>query len=176
MAVDEPTHPRSVGLVVVLFGIWFFVALQILFWWTIASKEVQHAIAKKTATLHVMRDVLRQNGLDTELLFLDSTLAHAETSNRRLAIEAGRTQGAQNMRRTVVWLFPVLGVITVMLLGCVVYNLRYGHRMSFGHWMGMVLVLLSYAPEVLLFVFVVNRFHVIGDFDLLRHGLGLVPS
>jgi hypothetical protein len=178
MAVDDDasyhSQPASVGLVVVFFGIWVFFVLQVGFWWTIASKEVQHTVAKKTAALHGLRDVLSRNGLVAETSFLDYNLAQAEATSRPFTADDERTQHAHNARRTALWMGPVLAVATLLPLGCVAYNRRHGHRLAFGHRAGLVLVLLGYLPEVLLFLAVVDRFQAVGDFDLLRHGLGLV--
>jgi hypothetical protein len=170
--MEDETHPRSVGLVVVLFGIAVFYGFQTVFWWAIASKEAQHTVDKKTAALYTFRDVLYRNDLQREMRFLDSAMDRI-WDNSRSHVEADRAaQNAYNAHRTKTWLFPVLGLIVLLLLLCIGYNAFHGHRLAFGHRMGLLFVLLGYVTEILLFLLVVDRFVVIGDFDLLRRGLG----
>jgi hypothetical protein len=57
---------------------------------------------------------------------------------------------------------PLVATYAGLLLGAVVYNQTRTHyaddprHLSFGHWGGMALVFVSYIPEIIFFLFVIE--------------------
>lgn len=94
-----------------------------------------------------------------------------------------RTGNAVNLELMRRWVAPwIVGVLTLMLIFLVIALLggtrthgRAMHHFHRGHVAGLLLILLGYSGELLLFFFVIKKYTMVGDYELMRTILGLRP-
>ena len=77
------------------------------------------------------------------------------------------------------WIVLAVGCFVALLLGVITYNqtrthwFSDAHNLSRGHWVGLFLVLFSYMPELLFFLFVIEWNVPMGDYDMAQCAAGL---
>ena len=123
-----------------------------------------NAVARKGSILFTIRDALYR---DPQLLpataLLDDrilrTHAHVRSESQRWQAYCD----TQNRKLLLFWMAPVIAIFLALLLGMVSYNYTRGRvgdpscSLTVGHWAGLLLVFFSYVPELLFFLFVIER-------------------
>ena len=109
--------------------------------------------------------------LDTQL-----NQAHRQVAGNVQHDEAYRN--FQNRTLLLMRMGPIVSIYAGLLLASVMYNqtrTHYAddpHHLSFGHWWGLVLVLMSYIPELLFFLYVIEWSVPIGDYEVAMRACG----
>jgi hypothetical protein len=173
-------HHPSVNMVVNAFAALVFAALMFVFWWFLASRELRNTVQRKADVLRVARAQLaasESEELRDAATLLDLAVDRLERENRGSAAAHETARTRFNLWLGWTFIAPFLAAVLGLLLGFVTYNrvmtLRGAPRpMRFGHWFGLGAVLLSYIPEVLFFLFVVEHYAILGDYELVRYLMG----
>lgn len=171
--------PSSVNLALDAFAVLVFTLLMTLFWVFIASEEVRSAVKRKSTALPVLRRELdKTKSLRDGVMLLDSQITKLEKDARPNASAERESRGYYNYQILMRWVVPVVAAFAGIWLGLLTHNLvmsKRGQPRSFdlGHWCGTGFVFLSYVPEVLFFLFVIERYIVAGDYDLIRTACGM---
>lgn len=151
----------------------FFVIVQTVFFWLVASQEVDRVVKKKAQILRLLRDNLKEQGLDDAVLALDVSIVRTTRENTPKAEAAAARRRGHNLRLTVRVIGAFMAAVLLCLILVVVYNRHAGHRFGSAHWFGMALVPFVYVFELLFFLLVVEQYTMIGDYDLARQITGL---
>ena len=182
MMQDHP-HPLGVNMVVNFFAATVFTVLMCAFWWVIGSNELSAAVQRKAQVLYTARKNLEQEPLLWNLaLFMDLRVEELEKQMVVPAQQKEKYRQHQNWRLMLQWMSPIIALYLGLFLAAVVYNqtrthlAKDPHSLSFGHWCGMGLVFLSYIPEILLFLFVIEWYIPIGDWEIGQRISGLRPE
>jgi hypothetical protein len=173
---DAPPHSShfSVNMTVNLFALLVFYVLQTMFWWFIASQEVKENVRRKARALYSARTILRRHGMVDEAVLLDAQIQQTLAAARPRADDADREAHTQNVERTKQWIGPPVMTVAVLFLATYAYNRARKRRLTIGHRIGMGLVLLSYIPEILFFLFVIERYNAMGVHQVARRALGFL--
>ena len=180
MVDGDAAHPHrySVNMVVNLFAGIIFASLMVLFWWVIGSNEVRRTVERKA---DVLRTVRRQLGTTTELrdiaTMMDVGVYRAEREMREEAALQKVARDRYNLQMVWTYMGPFLGLLLGLLFAFIAHNRVMTMRhtpceLERGHWFGLVAVFLSYVPEVLFFLFVIEHFTIVGDYELLQRAAG----
>ena len=175
----------AAGAIIPIFNVLVFVVIQTLFFWFIASEEAIHVLLRKVAALSEARRILRRGGQDATRRTLDTLLARVEAENHRVGgtpADDERRRAAANWRLVTRWIGPWVVAAAAALAVCVAViavhcrrtRTPLGSVVGLAHWVGLGLVGLAYVGEVLLFVLVIDRYVIAGDFELVRHLLGVI--
>lgn len=146
--VEEAEH-FSVNAIVSLTNVLFFVVVQTLFFWFIASREVDRVVTKKAHNLQLLREQLREQGLTPLVRSLDALVLSSAPQQQREAEERRAERQRGNLRHTLMWMVPIAGVVVLAIAGLVVYNRRHGHSFGVAQRFGLFLVLFVYVFEIL---------------------------
>lgn len=165
-----PTDAFSVNVLVPICNVLIFVVLQSLFWWYIGSGEVEHIVRKKAQMMGGLRRELRRNpDQQFNVRLLDSLMLDVGESIDRAAIaEQAREARAKNVGLLRKYMLPWLAVSVLLIVGLVVFNRSKGRSFTFSHRMALIMVILAYAGEVLLFLYVIKPFVTVGDMGTVR--------
>jgi hypothetical protein len=175
-------HPYALNLLVNMFAVLVFVVLMCLFWWLVGSTEVRRTVERKGELLHALRRAAAHSQvLDVRASadLLDAKMYALEHGSREAAKrnEAGRR--AYNLALLYMYVFPIVALLLCAVGGLAVHNVvmtrraNRPHTLTFGHWFGLPGAVLGYLPEVLFFLLVVERYVILGDFELVRRACGL---
>lgn len=134
---------------------------------------MDRVVRKKAQILRLLRDNLQEQGLEEAVLALDAIVVRASRNTAPLAEAAAAERRALNMKLTVRVIGAFGLVVLLCLVGLVVHNWRAGHRFGGSQWFGIALVPFVYVFEFLFFLFVVEHYTMIGDYDLTRQITGL---
>lgn len=198
--MTAPVPPPHVpGLVALLAGalipclnVFVFVVIQTWFFWRFGSEEVLTVLLGKTRSLSEARRILRRtDGLEFPRRCLDTAVAEAHQR-----VHAGwdpEREEAQRLARNraliVRWVQPwvlaagsaALLCLVLMILWCALggrsrFRERWGALFGAPMWVGLLLVFLGYAGEILLFLLVIERYIMFGDLEIARLILGASPA
>jgi hypothetical protein len=167
MAADAEA-PVSVNLVVDLFAVLVFAASQTAFWWFVGGPAAADAPRVRARILQEARQVLLRRNQPFLASQLDGSVRAVHDLSRDAAERDRAAADAHNRHQVLVWLVPVLGVLLVLLVACVAYNWRTQRALTLGHWVGLVLVLFCYVPELVFHATVVHEYSPIGDARVTR--------
>lgn len=179
----------TLGAVLAMGNVLCFVVLQTAFFWYVGSREVERVIEHKAEPrtpprdaagrrpappiLRSLRRRMQQQGLDEDVLALDATLVRARREREPVAATAERHRHEDNRALTLRVMGPVvLGLVVIILLLCL-YNRHAGHRFATPHWWGLGLVPAVYVFELLFFFLVIERYVMVGDYEIVRDVSGL---
>lgn len=166
-------------MVVNFFAAAVFSLMMCAFWWFIASHELVHAVKRKADMLYDTREKLMEDPVLRDLaIVLDTQInqAHMKVKQNVKHDEAYRT--FQNRTLLFMRMGPIVSIYIGLLLATVMYNqtrTHYAddpHHLAFGHWWGLVLVLVSYVPEILFFLYVIEWLVPIGDYEVALRACG----
>lgn len=158
----------------------FFVIVQTVFFMFVVSRELDRTVEKKGRILRVARDQLRAmptpdpNIPTVAVLVLDSKLARMrpdEDQVRRIA----ELRRAYNWDLVLRWVGPVVLTLVGLLLALVVLLRVLRKPFTYAHRVGIALIAFVYVIEIMFFFFVVEKWHMVGDWELLRMAAGLEP-
>lgn len=147
----------TVNAVGVCVNVAFFVVVQSLIFWFIASKELKRVMLHTSGVLVNARRNLRQTeGQDVLVTTLDSLILSMapNASPEEIQEEEKRLQRAN---RTVLMQYAgsYLLLIILVLLGLIAFNYYKKRPFTKAHWVGIALVVLAYVTEALLLAFVI---------------------
>lgn len=176
--MDHP-HPLGLNMVVNFFAATVFSTLMCAFWWFIASQEMSQAVQRKAEMLYTTRAKLEEEPLLRDLAtLLDVRVQQAEQALGDVVKDQEPYRQYQNGRLLFMWMAPLIATYAGLLCAAVVYNQTRTHcagderHLTFGHWGGLVLVFFSYIPEILFFLYVIERIVPIGDFEIAQRAGG----
>jgi hypothetical protein len=169
------TNP-SIGAVIAVFAVLVWTVSHCVFFWYVLSRDAERNLRRRcTDWLLLARSTLHANGLTDGVRSLDRYVAQrAEDARWTLATtdaDAERRE-AHNLRRVGRWIGPVCAVLLLVLVLLVAFNVRHGYRLTYAHWIGILLALFGYVPELLLFHFTIDRYTVVPDCELFALLLG----
>lgn len=166
-------------------NILFFVVIQSIFFWLIGSKEALHVVEAKAKILVDLRKMLVRTNQHVNLQFLDTAMMEqAEGALDSAELAFLKTQHEKRNREVVKrWIGPwVVGAAIVLLLclATMVYSTRKRQPgapgFTLAHAVGLVLVIASYIGEICLFLFVIKRWVIFGDYEMVRLLVGCTPA
>lgn len=163
----------AANAVVNLVNVLFFVVVQTIFFLWIASKEVDRVVREKSRIAFVLRQQLQRNCLDRGVSMVDWQMhgvgeQAAQADPQRLAAE--RTK--DNHRLILHWIGPVVLTLAVVLGALAAFLIVKKHSFPLSHRVGLALVVVAYVVEILIFVFVIERYTMVGDYELVQMALG----
>jgi hypothetical protein len=170
----------SVGAVIGVFAVLVFAVSHCVFFWYVLSRDTERNVRRRcTDWLLLARSTLHANGLTDAVRSLDGYVAQrAEDARWALATtpdaDAERRE-AHNLRRVGRWIGPVCAVLLLVLVLLLGFNIRQGYRLTYAHWIGILLALFGYVPELFLFHFTIDRYTAIPDCELFPLMLGWRP-
>lgn len=160
--------------VVNLFNVLFFVIVQTVFFMLIASREMDRVVAGKTKVLSSLRRELVASGQHRGVQALDHTMYEQRRRVREQNVDRARdTRTAGNWMLAFSWILPVVAALVLALVCFAVLARRSGRGFSYAHRVGLGLVVFAYVTEVLFFLFVVNRYRLVGDWEAVQMACGL---
>lgn len=166
----------AVAAVIILFAVLVFAVSHSVFFWFVASREVERTVERKSAMLTLLRRALDANGRSDTARQLDAYVARcAAAALPAVSPTAADDREAHNLRQIGIWIGPVLVVLATALIGVVAYNVRKGHRLTYAHWVGLLLALFGYAPELIVFWLSTDGYAVVGDGEIVTVAMGLAP-
>lgn len=172
-----PPAVRTLGAVVALTAVIVFAASHSVFFWFVVSRETERAVLRKTGLLTLLRRSLVAGGRTPDALALDAFVARCgDHADRSVAPGAADDREAHNLGRFGRWIGPLLAVLTVALVGAIVYNVRTGQRLTYAHWTGLLLALFGYVPELVVYWIGTNRYSVLRDDEAAAIALGVVAA
>ena len=172
-------HSQSAGMVVNVFAALVFTVLMTVFWWFFASTEMANTVERKADVLRALRAQLAASPAWADAAtLLDVRLHEVERDMAQDAEDQRVARRRFNVALTWCYLAPFIAGLLGLLLGLATYNrvmtLRGQPRpFEFGHRAGLAAVFLSYIPEVLFFLFVVEHYTIIGDYEAVQRLAGV---
>lgn len=157
---------RSLDAVVSMSNVLFFMTVQILFFWFIASRQVDEVVRSKAEVLLLLRRRMEGEGMTFPVQLLDTVVLDGIGKHRSAASEERRNRNRLNLSLTLRWILPPILVVAAVLSALYVYNRRAGRSFTPAHWIGMALVILAYGTELLFFLFVVRPYIMVSDSDV----------
>lgn len=164
--------PFSPDVVISLANVLVFVVIQTIFFWLIASREVDRVVEGKARILRHLRDRLVASGFREEVLALDAQLVRTHRALEPVAAPLAAARRRANWDLTVLYIGPFLAVAAVLLLYVVGWIVYRGHRFGGAHAVGLALIPFGYVFEVMFFLLVVNNWVMIGDQEMLQRVSG----
>ena len=172
-------------LLIPLVNILFFVVIQSTFFWLIGSKEALHVVESKAKMLVDTRKMLVRTNQHVSLQFLDTAMmeqAEGGLDSEELAF-LKQQHAKQNWSLIKRWIGPwvvIGGILLVLCCIAMVYankkKLANAPGFTLAHGVGLVLVIASYIGEICLFLFVIKRWVIFGDYEMLRLLTGCTPA
>lgn len=163
----------SVNVVVSLVNVLFFAVVQTLFYKYIGSRELDRTVKHKSSILRTVRENLEKNHLEAPVLLLDAAVLRAGVTKRQEARVKAAERNAANNRLIMRWIGPILFLLLLVIIALVLFNRKKDRSFEFAHWFGMALVVFVYVPEILFFFFVIERYQMVGDYELANGALQL---
>jgi hypothetical protein len=165
-------------LLLPLLNVLVFALTQTAFFWHIGSNEVLTVVGEKANVVSSARKIFQRTGHNGCTKILDSLMWNAKDSvagwDRGSAV---RARNAKNWSLIKTWMGPWVVSIGVLAIGCAIVLMHSGsHRFGRTQWMvGLPLIIVSYVGEIMFFLFVVQRYIIVGDFEMIRLLLGVSP-
>ena len=159
-----------------LLNVLVFVLTQTAFFWYIGSNEVLNVVREKANIASSARRIFKRTGHDVCTQFLDTVMGDAQKSVAGWDRTGDtRARDAKNWTLVMKWVGPWVISTSVMACVCaIILILSPSHRFGRVQWMvGLPLIVLSYIGEILFFLFVVERYIIVGDFEVIRLLLGV---
>ena len=172
LPVDARINWTDVGTntIVVLLNILIFVCVQTVFFWKIASKQLEDVVRKNARVLTETRKQLRRTPhMDPVVQLVDSLVVDLGTKDGgkesvRAAEAAAEQRNRQLLMRMVLpWIVVIVALIVLLSL----WNLWKGVPFTVVHRFGVFLVLFAYFTEILLFLYVIEPWVHVGRFEML---------
>ena len=176
--MDHPPPSWSVNLALDAFAVTVFTSLMCIFWWIFASNEVRTVARHKSGALHVLRRELDKRAqMKDAVIMLDAKITEAERGARAKATSEAASRTAHNANLMLRLAGPVVALYAGCFVGLSVHNVVMGMRgqprpFTRGHWWGALFVFISYIPEVLFFLCVIERYNVAGNYSMMRQACG----
>lgn len=134
-------------------------------------------VEAKSRILTILRQQLQRSCIDRGVNVLDWQVHEmGERAKKSNPEERAAARWKQNRSLLVHWVGPVLLVLTVAIFILGAFLVARRHGFPFSHRVGLALVVCVYIVEILLFVFVIERFTMVGDYELLQLALRLRSS
>ena len=177
-------HAASI-LLVPLVNILFFVVIQTAFFWLVGSQEAVHVVKSKGKVLSEGRRMLQASGQHFATVSLDTVMSDMaeQVSDPRELERLHKENQRENWALVKRYIGPWVIAAGALLVACLLVVLLYprgrgetGSRLGLAHGVGLALVVVSYLGEVLLFLYVIQRYMMFGDFEMTRLLLGCTPA
>ena len=163
----------TVNSIVGLSNVLFFMVVQVLFFWFIASREIDRIMIHKSSVLMMLRDKLRQEKFSDTAEALDAVVIKKRREKAKEAEKNAEARKEKNLALVYRWMVPCIIAVSLVLLALVMYNRRNNYGLEHAHKVGLGLVVCAYVCEVLFFLTVVENYIMISDTDILREVTGL---
>lgn len=186
-----------VGLVNVL----FFAIIQTIFFVLVASRELDRdqgpkqtktkiqlkkrrvflfpgiVVEAKSRILTILRQQLQRGRIDRGVNVLDWQVHQMGERAKQAHPEAtSAARRSKNRSLLIRWIGPVLLTLIVVIVALSIFLSVRRHGFPFSHRVGLALVFCVYIVEILLFVFVIERYTMVGDYELLQLAFKLPSS
>lgn len=109
-------EPFSVNAIISLTNVMFFVVVQTLFFWFIASREVDRVVERKAAILRMLREQMKENHMDAAVTSLDATVCGMGRRIRGKADEMAANRRWANLKLVLKWIVPVGAAVLAILI------------------------------------------------------------
>lgn len=141
--------------------------------------ELRRNVEHKGELLHAAREAAaaQSGSLRVAADALDGAMYDMEHRTATEAAEHRAARHAYNLKLLLSYVGPVVALLVGMMVGLVVHNgvmTRRGrpHHLEFGHWCGFPFAFVGYLPEILFFLLVIERYIIMGDYELLMRACG----
>lgn len=158
----------SVNVVVSLVNVLFFVVVQTIFFKLVGAQQLDRTVQEKAKVLRVIRENLEENELRTPILLLDAAVLRTGVTKRDQANREKEKRKDMNNDLIVRWMGPLALFLIGAIILVLVYNRKHQRPLTFAHYVGLVLVVVSYVTELMFFFFVVRKYVIVGDYELLN--------
>lgn len=164
----------SLSAVVVLTAVLVFAVSHSVFFWFITGREIERIILRKAQLLALLRRALVEGGRPDDALRLDAYLTQCAASAARIGVpnEADERE-ARNVAHMGKWVGPLLALFTVTLVGCIAHNVRAKKHLTYAQWIGILLALFSYLPELIVHYTGSDHYAFVPDSEVVSIGLGI---
>jgi hypothetical protein len=169
-------HRVAAVMLLPLLNVLVFVLIQTAFIWYIGSNEVLNVVQKKADILSSARRIFHRTGHNVSTQFLDTLMKNAQDSITDWDRKSDTGErDARNWALVKTWVGPWVVCAGVLASVCAMILVRSpSHQFGPAQWMvGLPLIIVSYIGEILFFLFVVERYIIIGDFEVIRLLLGV---
>ena len=164
----------AANAVVNLVNVLFFVVVQTIFFVLVASRELDRVVREKSSILLTLREQLGHNCVERGVSALDWRIHEVDADVRRRNPEALKAERWQANRGLLLrWVGPVVLALVVGLAALIGFLVVRKHAFPVSHRVGLGLVVVAYIVEILIFLFVIERYTMVGDNQLLEMLLGL---
>ena len=175
----KPKMPAHIAAnsIVSLVNVLSFAVIQTIFFVFVASREIDRVVEAKSRILMILRQQLQGSCIERGVNLLDWQMHElGETAKRAKPEKRSTDRWQQNRALLMRWIGPVLMVLLVAIVALSLFLMVRRHGFPFSHRVGLALVLCVYIVEILLFVFVIERYTMVGDYELLQLALRLRSS
>lgn len=158
----------TVNFVCVFANVAFFIVIQTLFFVFLASKQVDNVVTYNTKILsHLRAELCRAPHQSFFVNVLDTMVLDAGTSDIKQQQIDKQRASEHNVRQLLLFCGSYLLLVVCIIAGLLWWNWKKKRPFTFAHWIGLIMIVLAYATEMMLIFFVIQPWRYVGQFELL---------